>query len=431
MAKKRFRRRRPYPVSTRSFFEHQYTEDHLTLDRTELLSLVHGGEDSYVELKVRLNNIEKVAAEVVALANSGGGFIIFGVTDRRRIEGVDDPERVEEELVNLCQHLVIPPLYPYIHKISFDSGKRVVALEIRGPHRPYYTRDYRCYTRVGSMKREATQEEIADMYDPRSSSGFELIPVMGATLDDIDEAVFWSYIREIHGGDLSWFEAHDYPIDDVMVRCLRLAVPKPEENVPTLAGLLLFGKNDRVAQLFPRSQIVATRFAGTAVEDPIVEQCALTGNLATVYEKAIDFIQRYTDLLNAERPPRSWSDIPSPVTPRASYHRPAILEALTNALLHRDYSLRDTTTRLLIFDDRIEIINPMRSNGLSVEVFCYGVVEAPYPRMKAIFKSPYYGLETATGGIPMMLRSSQTFSGLKPELRLANDEFKVKIYGVR
>lgn len=429
MAKKRFRRHHHTPLSTRSFFERHYTEDHLTLDRTELISLIHGGEDSYVELKVRLNNIEKVAAEVAALANSGGGFIIFGVTDQRRIEGVDDPERVEAELVDLCQHLVVPPLHPYINKISFDNGKRVVALEITGTHRPYFTQDHRCYIRTGSVKREATREEIAEMYNPQFSMGFELIPVIGATLDDIDEALFWSYIREIRGGDLGELEAHGYPIDEVMIRYLRLAVPRAEENVPTLAGLLLFGKNERVAELIPRSRVIATRFAGTEVADPIIEQAVLTGNLATVYEKAARFIQRYTDLLDVDRPPRSWSDVPSPVAPRASYYRPAILEALTNAILHRDYTLRDATTRLLIFDDRIELINPLRTNGLTVEALCYGVVEAPYPRTKAIFKGQYYGLETATGGIPMLLHTSQSFSGLKPEIRLVNDEFKLKVYG--
>jgi len=431
MAKKRFRRHHHNSISPRSFFERQYTEDHLTLDRTELLSLIHGGEDSYVELKVRLNNVEKVAAEVVALANAGGGFIIFGVTDQRRIEGVDDPERVEEELVDLCQHLVIPSLYPYINKISFDNGKRVIALEVKGAHRPYFTRDHRCYIRTGSVKREATQDEMADMYDPQSSMGFELIPVMGATMDDVDEGLFWSYIREVRGGTLGELEAHGYPIDEVMIRYLRLAVPGPQENVPTLAGLLLFGKNDRVAELLPRSRVITTRFAGTQVQDAIVEQTELTGNLATVYEQAVQFIRRYTDLLDTERPTRSWSDVPSPVAPRASYYRPAVLEALSNALLHRDYTLRDVTTRLLIFDDRLEMINPLRINGLAVEALCYGVVEAPYPRMKAIFKSPYYGLETATGGIPMLLHASQTFSGLRPEMRLINDEFRLRIYGLR
>jgi predicted HTH transcriptional regulator len=382
-------------------------------------------------LKVRLNNLEKVAAEVVALANAGGGFIVFGVSDQRRIEGVDDPESVESQLIELCQRLVIPPLPPYINKISFDNGKRVVALEVKGQHRPYFTREHRCYTRTGSIKREATEEEIAQMYDPQRSVGFELIPVLKATLDDIDEALFWSYVREVRGGDLGELETRGYPIDAVMIRFLRLAVEMQHENVPTLAGFLLFGKNDRVAEFLPRSSVLATRFAGTTITDPVVERQELTGNLASVYEKAIRFIQRYADLLSEERPIRPWAKVASPIEPRANYSRPAILEGLTNALLHRDYSFPEATTRLLIFDDHIELINPRRTDGMAVESLCYGVVEAPHPRTKAIFKSPYYGLETTMGGLPMLLHRSQMFSGLRPEIRLGNDEFKLKIYGLR
>lgn len=431
MSKRRPRRNHHLPMSARSFFEQRFAADHLTLDRTELLGLIHGGEDSYVELKVRFNNVEKIAAEVVALANSGGGFIVFGVTDQRRIEGVDDPEHIEQELVQLCQQMIVPPLHPYINKISFDNGKRVIALEAKGPHRPYFTQDHRCYIRTGSVKREATQAEISEMYNPQVSQGYELIPVMAASLDDIDEALFWSYVREVRGGDLGELEANGYPIDVVMTRYLRLAVARPLETVPTLAGLLLFGKNRRVAELWPRSRVIATRFAGAHVEDAIIEQRELEGNLATLYESALAFLARYTDLLEVERPARPWSAIPSPVPPRASYYRPAILEALANALIHRDYTLRDVNTRLLIFDDRIELINPARSNGTPIEAYCYGVAHPPYPRMKAVFKSRYYGLPMSSGGLPMILHASQRFSGLRPELRLINDEFKLKIYGQR
>ncbi len=428
MGRKRFRNRH-VPSSTRSFFAQQYLEDHILLDRMELLNLIQGGEDSYVEFKVRLNNPEKLAAEVVALANSGGGFIIIGVNDNRRVEGVDDPEWVEQQLIDVCRRLVIPPIRPQINKIAFDNGKRIVALEVRGVHRPYRTFDHRCYVRIGSTKREATAEEIAEMYDPHHSYGFELLPITTATLDDIDEAIFWSYVRELRGGDLSEFEEHGYPVDEVMIHYLQLAVPLERESAPTLAGLLLFGKDQEVARHLPHSSLVATRFGGVDITDPIVEREEIAGNLASIYERALQFLARYTDLLS-ERPMRRWSS-PSPVAPRASYPRAAVLEALTNALVHRDYSARDHRTRLLIFDDRLELINPMRTRGVALDPICYGVVQAPHPRLKAIFKSPYYGLETVTGGVPMLLHTAQRFSGIRPEIKLTNDEFRLKIYGLR
>ena len=56
------------------------------------MRLVRGGEDTFLELKVKLSNPEKIAQEIVALANTGGGLIVFGVNDNMRVEGVDDAE---------------------------------------------------------------------------------------------------------------------------------------------------------------------------------------------------------------------------------------------------------------------------------------------------------------------------------------------------
>src|SRR3712207_7847721 len=50
-----------------------------------------------LELKVKLSNPEKIAQEIVALANTGGGTIVFGVNDQMRVEGVDDAEMVRSE----------------------------------------------------------------------------------------------------------------------------------------------------------------------------------------------------------------------------------------------------------------------------------------------------------------------------------------------
>ncbi|MBI4468800.1 MAG: putative DNA binding domain-containing protein [Acidobacteria bacterium] len=422
---------RPFPTSERSLLERRHYQDHLTIDRTELLAMIRGGEDSYVELKVRLSNPETVAAEAIAMANCGGGFIVFGVNDQRRVEGVDDPERLEQQLVEICQQRVQPPLRPLIDKLGFDNGRRIVALEITGTRRPYFSSDRRCYVRVGSVKREATLEEISDMYDPRRSVGFESIPVDGATLDDIDEALLWSYVRELRGGSVSDFEAREYPLAELLQRHLSLATERTHDVVPTLAGLLLFGKRSSVEKRFPRAGMLATRIGGLTGEDASVESLELIGNLASVYERALQFIRRYATLSTDARSPTLTHDRTSPVPPRPSFSQPAVLEALANALLHRDYSLRDGVTRLWIFDDRIEISNPSRTEGRRLEPLYCGVVSNLYPRLKAVFKSRFYGLEIAHGGIPALLKNAQDHSGLRPEFRMTGDEFRIRLHGAR
>ena len=110
MARRRFRsNQRHEPTTERSFQEYILSTPAPQTSRTELLRLIRGGEDTFLELKVKLSNTEKIAQEIVALANTGGGVIVFGVNDQLRVEGVDDPERVQEDLVRICREEVQPP----------------------------------------------------------------------------------------------------------------------------------------------------------------------------------------------------------------------------------------------------------------------------------------------------------------------------------
>src|SRR5215471_13463515 len=166
MARRRFRsNQRHEPVTERSFQEYLYSSGAPQTSRTELMRMVRGGEDTFLELKVKLSNSERIAQGIVALANTGGGVIVFGVNDQLRVEGVDYPEEVQEELVRICHDEVVPPLIPFIDRIAFDNGRRIVALEVNGKRRPYRTRDGRFFIRIGADKREASTKELSALLD--------------------------------------------------------------------------------------------------------------------------------------------------------------------------------------------------------------------------------------------------------------------------
>jgi hypothetical protein len=162
---RKFRSTRRVPDTERSLFEQKLTGRYTrTLDRTDLLGLIRGGEDTHLEFKIRLVNTDKVVAEIVALANAGGGAIIFGVNDQRRVEGLDNPEQVEEQLIDICRNQIKPPLFPRIDKVSFDTGTRIVVLQVDDRRAPHQTPDHRYYVRIGSTKREAEGAEIAALF---------------------------------------------------------------------------------------------------------------------------------------------------------------------------------------------------------------------------------------------------------------------------
>jgi ATP-dependent DNA helicase RecG len=434
MARRRFRsNQRHEPATERSFQEYILSTSAPQTSRLELLRLVRGGEDTYLELKVKLSNSEKIAQEIVALANTGGGLIVFGVNDQLRVEGVDDPESVQEQLVKICREEVQPPIVPFIDRVAFDNGRRVVALDVDGKRRPYRTRDGRFYLRIGDEKREATREELSALLDEVRPLRYENIPVSGASIKDIDEAHLWSFLREFSGDAFDEATATGYPTAEVLERELLLGTTNGLDIVPTTAGLLLFGKDDRVAELLPRSAIVATRFAGDSTQTPIVERVTLTGTLATLYESSLSFVGRYCDLWDARprRFPASETG-ESPIAARANYHRDAVREAVANALVHRDLALRDQHSRLHIFEHSLEVINPRRSAGFSPvaqKSIRYGIPERLNPQLAAVFSSPAYGQTLATGGLPMLLRESRLFSGKKSEIYAFNDEFRLRLHG--
>jgi ATP-dependent DNA helicase RecG len=433
MARRRFRsNQRHEPKTERSFQEYVLSTPAPQTSRTELLRLVRGGEDTYLELKVKLSNPEKIAQEIVALANTGGGLIVFGVNDQMRIEGVDDPESVQDELVRICRDEIQPSILPFIDRIAFDSGRRVVALDVDGKRRPYRTREGRFYVRIGSEKREASREELSVLLDEARPLRHENVPALGASLPDIDEALLWSFVREFEGDAFHEASPNGYPTSSVLEKDLLLTASAGGEAVPTVAGLLLFGRDERVAELLPRSSVVATRFAGDSIQSPIIERVHLSGNLFTLFEATLQFIERYCDLWDARPrglPAAESSD--SPVAARANYQRGALGEAVANMLVQRDLALRDLTTRVQIFDRGLEFVNPRRSAGFSPvaqKAIRYGVPQRLNPQLHAIFKNPAYGLKLAAGGLPMLQRTARKFSGRGVEIVAFNDEYRLRMF---
>ncbi len=429
MPRRKFRHTQRFESSGDSTFqEYLLNQPTQSTTRTELLRLIRGGEDTYLELKVKLSNSERIAQGIVALANTGGGTIIFGVNDQLRIEGVSNPEWVQAEIGRICREEIVPALVPMIDTIAFDSGKRIVALDIDGKRRPYRTRDGRFYLRFGAEKREVSRGELSAWLDEIRPLGFENIPLQEVTEEDFDDALLWSFAGgfEDNAPNVALYSTSDFLRKDLM-----LAVGATDEFFPTVAALLLFGKNERVAELLPRSNVTVARFSGDNGTAQLIEAVEVKGNLLTQYETILEFINRYTDL-GKERPKRKLSLVTDAVAQaRGNYHFYSVAEAVINALMHRDLAMRDIRTRINIYDNAIEFINPRRTNGFSppaARAIRYGITQRLNPQLAAIFTRREYGINVPHGGLPMILRQSNRFSGRKPEIYIANDEFKLKIY---
>jgi predicted HTH transcriptional regulator len=431
MSRKRhsYQRPRQIPNTERSYLAYQYDVPAQATSRAEIVRLLRGGEDTYLELKVRFSNPEKLTAEIIALANTDGGALIFGVNDQLRIEGVNDPESVEEQLRELCATQIQPPVFPYINKVAFDSGRRIVVLEVEPHNRPHRTLNDEFYLREGAIKRETTREELSQIYGETQLVRFEQTPVFKAHCEsDIDESLFWSYVRGVNPG--YWGENTKGFPTATLLRELGLAVQFKDELIPTIGGLLLFGMNERVTQLLPQASVQLTRYSGADLHAPIVERVHIQGNLLRLFDGALHFVRRYADLWDAKPNRKTMEE--GHEAGRANYSRAAVHEALTNALVHRAWQVRDGLTRVFVFDDAIEIFNPASPLELPISSLRYGVTQAHNPRLKAIFTNEHYGAHPAHGGLPMLFVQSMDFARRAPAgPSLVNHEFRLKLYGLR
>jgi ATP-dependent DNA helicase RecG len=429
MPRRKFRNSQRADYSNdRTFQEYILNQPAPLTTRTELLRLIRGGEDTYLELKVKLSNSERITQGIVALANTAGGTMIFGITDQLRVEGVNNPEGVQDELVRICREEIFPPIVPLIDSIAFDSGRRVVVLDIDGKRPPYRTRDGRFYIRVGEEKREISRRELSDWLDEIRPLAYENIPIAEASENDFDDSLLWSFANSFEDEILG---RNIYQTADFLKKDLLLAAGNAEEFLPTVAAILLFGKNERVAELLPRSVVTLARYSGDNGNAQIVEKVELEGNLLTLYESILQFIARYCDL-SKDKPRRSSAEKNETVSARGNYQIYAIREAVANVLMHRDLALRDIPTRILIYDNAIEFVNPRRTGGFvppASRAIRYGITQRTNPQIASIFSRREYGTTVPIGGLPMLLRQSKHFSGRRAEIYTLNDEFKLKIYG--
>jgi len=437
MSRKRsasYHRPRQSPGSERSYYEYLASTPAPAITRQELIRLIRGGEDSYLELKVRFSNVEKLTAEIIALANTEGGAMIFGVNDQLRIEGVDDPEDIENSIRDICANYIRPPVFPYINKVAFDNGRRIVVLEVDSHLRPHRTRDDRFYIREGSSKREATREELSQIYDEAYRTRLEQIPMMDSSVEsDIDESLLWTFVRESNPEFLAG-DAKVFPTEYLM-RDLGLVRELSNDFVPLLGGLLLFGLSPRLERLIPRAKVVLSRYSGSNTSSPLIERTEVKGNLLRLYDGSLHFIGRYADLWDVRPSRRARSEeaqSTSEIQGRSNYQRDVIVEALVNMLVHCDWGPRERGPRIDIYDNAIDFINPASKIDLPIAAVRFGISLSPNPRIKGVVDKGHYGIPRSTGGIPMIHATSLQFSRKAVEgPAIVGGEYRIRLAGLQ
>jgi len=351
------------------------------MNEQELLTIINGGETSTTQFKERMPNLDSFAQEMIAFSNSRGGKIIFGVNDKTgELNGLSFSEiqQINQQVVNVASQKVYPPVYLETETVNV-KGNQIVVISIQeGISKPYKDSNGTIYVKNGSDKRKVTSnDEIARLLGSKNLLADE-IEIFDTSIKDIDTRLFSDYFKKEFGQS---YEEKGLTLEDA------LKVKKVmRNNHLTLAGLLFFG--NEVQSFRPQFTIKAAMYIGNDIggNDYKSKPEDLKGIIPELFKQGMMYVKSCIKYL------QNGQGFNSIGVPEVSII--ALEEVLQNALIHRDY-FKNAPIRLLIFDNRIEIISPGRlPNSLTVEEIKYGnpVIRNNQLAMFASRTLPYSGL---------------------------------------
>jgi ATP-dependent DNA helicase RecG len=360
------------------------------MEAIELIELISRGEDSRTQFKQSqdVTNAKSLAGEMVAFANSKGGRILIGVDDTGSIIGLspDDIRRINQLISNTATDCVRPSINPETENISVGVLLVMVVTVPEGISKPYADNDGVFWVKSGADKRRVTsREEVQRMLQSADLVNADEVPVEGTTSGDIDLQHFGAFFEKQYGEQL------DNMLDKAGISLGQLLnnLGLAREATLNLAGVMLFGRNPQRHR--PAFVIKAVSFVGNdPAGDKYRDSQDIEGCLRDLYKGTISFLTRNLRRLQDEKGFNTEGDLEVP---------PAALEELVvNMLLHRDYFI-SAPWRVMLFDDRIELISPgALPNNITVENIRNGVSVIRNPLIASFATKgnelPYRGIGT-------------------------------------
>ncbi len=138
-----------------------------SLNLAELKILVQQGEGLNLEFKLKAKYPDKIVKELVAFANTKGGWLLIGVNDDGTIVGCPSPDEEEYVMVKAIKTYVSPQLSVGIQQIRTVGERAVVALWVSAdqPNGPFVVvpdpaveRDRITYVRWADESVQASRE---------------------------------------------------------------------------------------------------------------------------------------------------------------------------------------------------------------------------------------------------------------------------------
>lgn len=361
-------------------------------------------------------DVDAMAETLVAFANSDGGTLVIGVDTNGRPTGDTYPDELEELLLE-AQSRCRPPIQTEWQQEETSAGIVVLIRVVRSPSL-HSLSDGRLLVRSGVENKPLQGDQIRQFAATKSSGDYEAEVVPGASQDDLDADVIDDYVAKRAERTR---RSSNVSVEELLIEIGAL----DQRGRPTVAGLLLFGKNPKA--FLPQSGLTFVRFVGTEPrgEDGLAgygRREEISGPLVQLVEKTWTVLMEEMHVgavvKGLEREERT------------EYPAFAVREALVNAICHRDYRLRGRRIEIRKFADRMEIISP---GGLPGFITLANIVEEHFSRNPRIVAGLYYWgfIEELGLGVDRMIEEMTQAGHAPPEFKETPYSFTVSLSNVR
>ncbi|MFN0156987.1 MAG: ATP-binding protein [Bacteroidota bacterium] len=312
--------------------------------------ILQADEGHFLDLKSKQILPSKLTRSISAFSNASGGELYVGIDETensgkktRTWIGFEDPEAANAHLQTFEQLFPLGQYYSYIFLHSPKYSGLVLQASI-------------------NKTREITKASNGTVYLRRGAQNLPITTPEGLTRLKLDKGLH-SFETETVDADVNII-ANSTPTIEFILTVIPSVEPEQwlqkqqliRSNKPTVAGALLFAEEPQ-ALLPKRCGVKIYRYRTSAAEgsretlafDPITIEGHLYSQIKAAVAKTVELVEGIQKLGT-----RGLEAI--------SYPFETLHEILTNACLHRDYSI-PVDVHIRIFDNRIEVESPGRLPG--------------------------------------------------------------------
>jgi len=298
----------------------------------------------------------KLLETLTAFANTEGGLIVIGLEDpekaprEKRLIGISENPDNLSEFLKLYEKDIYPPLniifksYIDIKNIQGENDQ-IFVIKIGKSNDVHSLKNGDTFVRKGRQNVKIGSSEIIRLKYEKGAIKFEDEKSGISSFDDIDLQLLNQYRKDTSSEENDYWQ---------FLKDNGLAVKSQNSFEMTKGGILLFGNNPSVL-LSSKCGIKVSHYYGTQPTysgDPnfVTRPFTIEGPLIRQIEKAVEY---FRNIVKTSPPKLSGASFnPTLLVPEWAFQ-----EAITNAVIHRNYSIQNDI-QVRFFDDRVEVESP-------------------------------------------------------------------------